>query len=254
MAHRLACDAARHRQSCAGPVAHRPRGDNGPRHQWQWQGRRHARHGPDVFAGVILYTRCDCNGRTRKAEIRSPRAPGDEHWNSFGSSLALDHEGTLLVVGDPGDHSAAGSTAPNPGDRSAPRSGAMHIYTTQDGGVSWWRHAFLKSSTAPTEDHLGGDVRLSGDGRLLSSSACGLDGNSPGVRRNHAAGTGIDWPSQNVRCHLRANYVFQRSESGTWTHVAAAIVSAPPNSERLFQNPWRPPPGVDRNLKRWRVK
>ena len=194
---------------------------------------RASANAPEVFAGVFLYTRCDCKGWTRKAEIRSPRTPGDEHWNSFGSGLALDHEGTMLVVGDPGDPSAAGSPAPNPGDRSAPRSGAVHIYTAQDGGVTWLRNAFLKSSTAPAEDHLGGDVRLSGNGSILSSSACGLDGNSHGVRRNHAAGTGIDWPPARSLCHLRANYVFQRSESGTWRHVAAAIVSAPPNSETL---------------------
>src|SRR6185436_5073648 len=105
---------------------------------------------------------------------------GGDH---FSRALSLSSDGNTLAVGadnDPGDASDHG-TAMNFG---SPASGAVYVFAADDGG-NWRRRAFLKAKTAPVADRMGGQVSLSGDGKVLLAAACGLASNADGLRRNH---------------------------------------------------------------------
>jgi len=179
---------------------------------------------PKNGEGVFVFERSEAGEWVRTAEIRSPRPPG-RYSQSFPRDLVLDHEGHTLVVGDVEDNTGAGASRPDPQDQSAPLSGAIHVYR-KAGPAAWRLDAFLKSRTALASDLLGDDLSLSRDGRLISSSACGLAVGAPGVRRNHAPDATVTRPPT-YWCDRRANYVFERRESGTWAHAATALTPAP---------------------------
>ena len=156
----------------------------------------------------------------------TPESPSDG--SAFGRALSFSNNGNTLAVGarqDPGDASDNGTT----NNFGSTASGAVYIFGADDGGT-WQRRAFLKAKTAPASDQLGGQVALSGDGKVLLASACGLAANASGLRRNHRAGATVGPPGEDdEKCTIvgrgGSGYVFEADSSGAWSHTAAAIAA-----------------------------
>jgi hypothetical protein len=167
---------------------------------------------------------------TLRSDLRSNKPPpqgrqDDPLRDRFGNALSLNDSGTVLAVGAPEDPGDAGDPGTGPGNRNAPRAGAVYIFQAADDG--WRRQAFLKPRNARPGDTFGAQVALSGNGRVLQAKACGLSANEPGVRRNHPAGTSVlppEPPAEFPWCWWGGSaYVLTRDDAGRWTHVAAAV-------------------------------
>lgn len=85
----------------------------------------------------------------------SDKADGD----SFGNSVSINADGTLIVVG-----------APNEGGAGSNR-GKVYRYS----GASWATEATLTASDAANSDFLGSHVRVSADSAVIIASAIGKD-------------------------------------------------------------------------------
>ena len=104
---------------------------------------------------------------------------GDE----FGGALALD--GDLLAVGAQGEDSAARGIGGDPSSDGARESGAVYVFTRQQGeGGGFKPTAYLKASNASERNYFGRSVDLSGP--LLVVGASGEGGGSTGVDGNQA--------------------------------------------------------------------
>jgi hypothetical protein len=175
------------------------------------------------YLAVHVFKPCPCGtGWHLVADLRSAKSmvqPIDPLDDGFGLALSFSGNGNTLAVGAPmdfGDASDDGTTQ-NTGSAG---SGAVYIFATDDSGV-WQRRAFLKARTAPTNDQFGDQVALSGDGKVLAATACGLAANADGLRRNHRADAKIGGDGAGL-CGS-SSYVFEQSVAGTWSHIAAAI-------------------------------
>lgn len=123
--------------------------------------------------------------------------------DNFGFSVALSDGGDLLVVGAPGEGSAARGVDGDGTDNDAPFSGAAYVFVRQDG--SWVQHAFLKASNADPGDMSGHAVATCGNADVILVGAPG-EGSA-------AAGT---WGSSddNSAPFAGAVYAFERQGSG----------------------------------------
>jgi hypothetical protein len=101
--------------------------------------------------------------------------------DGFGEALALD--GDLLAIGAPGEDSAARGIGGDPSSDGAPESGAVYIFTRQQGG-GFQPTAYLKASNASERHGFGTSVDLSGP--LLVVGASGEGSGSTGVDGNQA--------------------------------------------------------------------
>jgi trimeric autotransporter adhesin len=100
--------------------------------------------------------------------------------DGFGGALTL--AGDLLAVGAPGEDSAARGIDGDPSSDGAPESGAVYIFTRQQGGFQ--PTAYLKASNASEGHGFGTSVDLSGP--LLVVGANGEGSGSTGVDGNQA--------------------------------------------------------------------
>ena len=124
--------------------------------------------------------------------------PALEDW--FGVRLALNGDGTALLVGAPMEDSA--SRGPNgvQEDNSATDSGAAYLFTRD--GSSWKQEAYLKASNADPYDEFAASVAISSDGRTLAMGARTEAGATRGANGNQ---------SDNSAPEAGAAYVFARS-------------------------------------------
>jgi hypothetical protein len=95
----------------------------------------------------------------------------------FGASVALS--GDTIVVGAPGEASAATGVNGNQSDNSAPDSGAAYVFVRS--GTTWSQQAYLKASNTGADDEFGASVALSGDTIVVrapgeASAATGMNG------------------------------------------------------------------------------
>ena len=100
--------------------------------------------------------------------------------DDFGGALALD--GDLLAVGAQGEDSAARGIGGDPSSDGAEKSGAVYVFTRQEGGFK--PTAYLKASNASEHHDFGTSVDLSGP--LLVVGASREGGGSTGVDGNQA--------------------------------------------------------------------
>ena len=144
---------------------------------------------------VTVYKECQCSEGWRPvAKLSSARPPPDirfpsDNGDEDGRSLSFSSDGNVLAVGAPfdsGDEACDGTTM----NTAAPAAGAVYVFAADSSGV-WQRRAFLKARTALRLDQLGGEVALSGDGKVLAAKACGVAADAQGLRRNHRAGDSI---------------------------------------------------------------
>ena len=93
-----------------------------------------------------------------------------------------------------------------PGDNSAPCSGAAYVFTRS--GTNWSQQAYLKASNTEVDDWFGPSVAISGDTVVVG--AYEEDSNATGVNGNQ---------SDNSATNSGAAYVFTRSGT-TWSQQA----------------------------------
>jgi hypothetical protein len=176
---------------------------------------------------VYVYTR-STSGWSVPVYIKADHIGTSNEGDSFGSSLALNSDGTMLAVGAPYEDSSnvgINGTA----DELAIYSGAVYLYTRD--GTAWTSAAFVKPPTSSAYSNFGTSVALSADGNTLavaspyeSSAATGIGGNpvydcSFGSAVNCANSSG-------------AVYVFART-GGAWS-PAPTYIKAPRSIEYLY--------------------
>ncbi|MEC9374911.1 MAG: FG-GAP repeat protein [Pseudomonadota bacterium] len=102
----------------------------------------------------------------------------------FGTSIALNNAGDVLVVGASGESS---SDVSDQSDNSKPSSGAVYVFTRD--GLDWNQQAFIKAPNADPAQHsgdvngdlFGASVSLNDDGSILLVGAPGEDSISRGI-------------------------------------------------------------------------
>lgn len=143
------------------------------------------------------------------------KASNTEAQDFFGSHLALGED--TLVVGAPGEDSAARSGHGDQADNTAGGSGAVYVFRRFD--TSWVQEAYLKASNADPDDSFGGRLALWQD--TLAVGASSEDGNSVGVDGNQMD-NGLD--------RSGAVYIFQRAGLD-WTQDAYIKASNPDDAD-----------------------
>jgi hypothetical protein len=115
--------------------------------------------------------------------------------DAFGVSVAISED--TVVVGAPGEGSAATGVNGNESDDSAPGAGAAYVFERVDG--TWQQTAYLKASNTNAGDRFGFAVAIAGDTIAV------------GAEREDSAGDEGDNSAEDAG----AVYVFERM-GGTW--------------------------------------
>ena len=159
---------------------------------------------------VYVFTR---NGGTWAQEAYA-KGSHVEGRDLFGFSVALNFSGDTLVAGA-FDESGASRTINGPHDNDAGGSGALFVFTRQDG--AWSEQAYIKGSRNEESDQMGYAVDISDDGNTIAvgvgDEACLTPGiNPPGCAADRPAIGGANiW--------VGAAYVFVRN-GAAWAEQA----------------------------------
>jgi len=136
------------------------------------------------------------------------KASNPDVGDQFGLSVALSADGNTLVVGAPGESSAAMGIGGDQTDNTTLSAGAVYIFVRS--GTTWTQQAYIKASNPQLAAEFGTSVALSGDGDALAA----------GAPRESGAATGVDGDqANNTAAFAGAVYMFVRS-GGTWTQQA----------------------------------
>jgi hypothetical protein len=109
------------------------------------------------------------------------KASNTDAYDQFGVSVALSDDGTVLIVGAPGEYSAATGIEGEQSDDSAMQAGAVYVFVRD--GQTLTQRAYVKAPNTDAEDFFGVSVAASADATTLvvgapweDSSAMGVDG------------------------------------------------------------------------------
>lgn len=157
---------------------------------------------------VYVYTR---SGATWVFDVYI-KASNSDASIMFGTSVALNTDGTTLAVGANGDG-------------NIDVGGAAYTFINQGG--TWSEQAYLKADNAGSNDLFGNSVSLNGNGNTLVVGAPGEDSNA----------TGINSPdgSNNSAGNSGAAYIFERTGT-TWVqeaYVKASFSNSSSSSSRF---------------------
>jgi hypothetical protein len=157
-----------------------------------------------LSGAVYVYVR---SGTTwsQQAYVKASNANAND---TFGASVALAADGNTLVVGAPGEASAATGINGSQSDNSQPSSGAVYVYSRS--GTTWSQQAYVKASLSRGGNSLGYTVAVSGTGNILAVGAWGESSAATGIGGNQAD-TSVG--------NSGAVYVFARSGT-TWSQQA----------------------------------
>jgi hypothetical protein len=140
------------------------------------------------------------------------KASNGEPQDSFGVHLALNEDGTTLLVGSlDEDCTATGptaSTACGSDWKEDLSMGAAYVFVRS--GTTWSQQAFLKASNTSPNDWFGSRVAVSGDGNLAVVAASLEDGAAKGINGRQDARTAGE---------AGAMYIFRRIGTA-WTQMA----------------------------------
>jgi hypothetical protein len=132
----------------------------------------------------------------------------------FGFSVGLSFDGNTLAAAA-FDEDGAGRTINPPHDNRAMNSGALYVFTRQNGG--WSRQAYIKGSRGETSDGFGFATSISEDGNTIAVGAGDEACLTPGI---DPPGCADDAPPQRgANIWVGAAYVFVRNGT-TWTEQA----------------------------------
>ena len=179
--------------------------------------------GPDdsqASAGALyVFTRTG-SAWAQQALLRGSYVEGG---NLFGFSVALSFDGNTLASAAFNDR-GSGRTVNAPHDTRANGSGAVYVFTRQNGG--WSEEAYIKASRSELSDGLGFATALSEDGNTLAvgsgDESCLTPGiNPPGCDNDilPSANQGPGGPQLGANIWVGAVYVFVRNGT-TWTEQA----------------------------------
>jgi hypothetical protein len=116
----------------------------------------------------------------------------------FGATLSLTPD--TLVVGAPGEDSAAFGAGGDPTSNATPGAGAAYVFTRT--GASWVQRLYLKASNTDANDQFG---RVAISGKTVVVASPGEDGGSAGITSDPASGQ----PADNSVTDSGAVYVFE---------------------------------------------
>ena len=122
--------------------------------------------------------------------------------DSFGRSVALSDDGSVLAAGAMNEDSADTAINGNASDNSSFSVGAAYVFVRS--GATWSQETYLKASNAELGDSFGATVGISGDGQTIIVGAPGEDSAIAGDQTNNAA---LD---------AGAVYVFRRDSPVSW--------------------------------------
>lgn len=125
--------------------------------------------------------------------------PTSGEGDGFGVSVAVSEDGNTVVVGAPGEASAATGVNGNEADDSAPAAGAAYVFERIDD--VWEQTAYLKASNTDAGDRFGFAVAIAGDVIAV------------GAEREDSADAGDQ--NDNSAEDAGAVYVFERM-GGVW--------------------------------------
>ena len=150
-----------------------------------------------------------------------------EAQDSFGVAVALNDDGTTLLVGSlDEDCDATGvNAAPCDNDQKEDVSmGAAYVFVRSD--TTWSQQAFMKASNTGFNDWFGSKIALNGDGNIAVIGASLEDSNAKGINGNQkdesATEAGAGLPVRPHRHHLDARGVHQGIEHGGVSTSSAA--------------------------------
>ena len=134
---------------------------------------------------------------TRSAYQAYVKASNTDHFDSFGTSVALSADGNTLAVGAPREGSdrkgVDRSGGPTPDTENNAIFGAGAVYAFTRTAAQWSQHAYLKASNTRllasetfSNDEFGTSVALSADGETLAVGAIGEDSNADAVGGDQA--------------------------------------------------------------------
>ena len=145
------------------------------------------------------------------------KAPNPDPYDEFGTSLDLSGDGNTLVVGAPGEDSAAsGINSPLQNSNGASGSGAAYVYVRT--GNAWNLQAYIKASNTHQNYAFGHAVSISADGNKMVVGSPGESGSSSGINGDESYTSGW-WESG-------AAYVFARIGTD-WSQQAYIRASNP---------------------------
>jgi len=166
---------------------------------------------------VYVFTRSGASW-SQQAYMKASNTGKDDE---FGSSLALSGDGNTLAVGAPGEDSKATGIGGDENDDSAPKSGAVYVFTRS--GASWSQQAYVKASNTGNNDGFGFSLDLSANGNTLAVGANGEDSKAAGIDGNQ---------SDNSTPGSGAVYVFTRS-GASWSQQAYVKASNPGKNDQF---------------------
>jgi hypothetical protein len=136
------------------------------------------------------------------------KASNTDAQDQFGYSVAINSDGSRIVVGALGEDSNATGVNGDETNNLASFAGAAYVFVRS--GTTWSQEAYIKASNTGNSDGFGESVSISADGSRIAVGASGEDSNATGVNGNEA---------DNSTSGSGAAYVFVRSGS-TWTQEA----------------------------------
>ena len=95
----------------------------------------------------------------------------------FGSTVALNWDGSILAVGALGESSVAEGVSGNEFDNSSLDSGAVYVYRDDSSG-QWSQEKYLKASNSDDADYFGASLSLDSSGNTLAVGAPGEQSSS----------------------------------------------------------------------------
>ena len=159
---------------------------------------------------VYVYTRTGSTW-TQQAYLKSAHA---EAGDALGFSVALSFDGNTLAAAA-FDEDGSGRTINPPHDNRALNSGALYVFTRQNGG--WSQQAYIKGSRGETSDGFGFATAISEDGNTIAvgvgDEACLTPGIDPPGCADDAP------PERGANIWVGAAHVFVRTGT-TWTEQA----------------------------------
>jgi hypothetical protein len=163
----------------------------------------------DSFESGAVYVFANAGQWTQQAYIKaSNTGEGD----LFGSSLALDADGSTLAVGAIREDSR---------NDEAANSGAVYVFGRV--ATTWSEQGYLKASNTQADDEFGSAVALSADGSTLAV----------GAHREDSAGAAAG-ESDNSAESSGAVYIFARAASNQWAAREAYLKASNADAGDFF--------------------
>ncbi|MEZ4366832.1 MAG: hypothetical protein R2939_11155 [Kofleriaceae bacterium] len=157
------------------------------------------------FAGAVYVFVRDAGTWTQEAYVK---ASNTGNTDQFGASVAMSGDGSRMIVGAPGEGSAATGVGGDQASNAAGFSGAAYVFTRA--GTVWTQEAYLKASNTEASDQLGVAAAMSAAGDRVVLGATGEDSDATGVDGDQASNAAAD---------SGAAYVFVRSGT-SWSQEA----------------------------------